>query len=199
MNKSPLLKFIFDRKHIATGEKEAPVELRVTGDYKQIYFDLGVKLTKRQWNQNAAQVVNRPDAAELNLTLEKFLRNVRQVINDMLDEGNVDMKAIRDRLKRKQTGVVSFIDFCDRRSKERKFNLSKDSKERYDRFMKKFVEWGGIEFEDETTINFEDIPTELLDELVQKTPLIRKVTLEQFEDDWYQQKAGCVAIRKINN
>ena len=146
MNKSPLLKFIFDRKHIATGEKEAPVELRVTGDYKQIYFDLGVKLTKRQWNQNAAQVVNRPDAAELNLTLEKFLRNVRQVINDMLDEGNVDMKAIRDRLKRKQTGVVSFIDFCDRRSKERKFNLSKDSKERYDRFMKKFVEWGGIEF-----------------------------------------------------
>ena len=58
------------------------------------------------------------------------------------------------------------------------------------------TEWGGIEFEDETTINFEDIPTELLDELVQKTPLIRKITLEQFEDDWYQQKAGCVAIRK---
>ena len=58
------------------------------------------------------------------------------------------------------------------------------------------MEWGGIEFEDETTINFEVIPTELLDEIVQKTPLVRKVTLEQFEDDWYQQKAGCVAIRK---
>lgn len=55
---------------------------------------------------------------------------------------------------------------------------------------------GGIEFEDETTINFEDIPTKLLDELVQKTPLVRKVSLQQFEDDWYQQKAGCVAIRK---
>ena len=57
-------------------------------------------------------------------------------------------------------------------------------------------EWGGIEFEDETRIDFEDIPTELLDELVQKTPLARKVTLQQFEDDWYQQKAGYVAIRK---
>jgi hypothetical protein len=43
------------------------------------------------------------------------------------------------------------------------------------------MEWGGIEFEDESTINFEDIPTELLDEIVQKTPLVRKVTLEQFE------------------
>jgi len=61
------------------------------------------------------------------------------------------------------------------------------------------MEWGGIEFEDESTINFESIPTELLDELVQKTPLVRKVTLEQFEDDWYQQKAGCVAIRKNRN
>ena len=29
-------------------------------------------------------------------------------------------------------------------------------------------EWGGIEFEDETRIDFEDIPTKLLDELVQK-------------------------------
>ena len=53
-----------------------------------------------------------------------------------------------------------------------------------------------IEFDDETSACFENIPTELLDELVQKTPLIRKVTLQQFEDDWYQQKAGCVAIRK---
>lgn len=58
------------------------------------------------------------------------------------------------------------------------------------------LEWGGIEFEDETKIDFEDIPTELLDELVEKTPLVRKVTLQQFEDDWYQQKAGYVAIRK---
>ena len=59
-------------------------------------------------------------------------------------------------------------------------------------------EWGGIEFEDETRIDFEVIPTELLDELVQKTPLVRKVTLQQFEEDWYQQKAGYVAIRKIH-
>lgn len=154
MNKSPLLKFIFDRKHVATGEKEAPVELRATGDYKQIYFITGVTLTKRQWNQSAAQVVNRPDAQELNVTLEKFMRNVRQVINDMLDEGDVDMMAIRDRLKRKRAGVVSAIEFMDRRSKERQHGLSGDSKERYDRFMRKFIEWGVIEyFEDITETN----------------------------------------------
>ena len=60
------------------------------------------------------------------------------------------------------------------------------------------LEWGGIEFEDETTIQFRNIPTKLLDELVQKTPLVIKVTLEQFEQDWYLQKDGrFVAIRKV--
>ena len=60
------------------------------------------------------------------------------------------------------------------------------------------LEWGGIEFEDETTIQFDNIPTELLDELVQKTPLVVKVTLEQFEQDWYLQKEGrFVAIRIV--
>ncbi len=60
------------------------------------------------------------------------------------------------------------------------------------------LEWGGIEFEDETTIPFENIPTDILDDLVQKTPLVIKVTLEQFEEDWYQQKDGrFVAIRKV--
>ena len=60
------------------------------------------------------------------------------------------------------------------------------------------LEWGGIEFEDETTIPFENIPTELLDELVQKTPLVIKVTIEQLENDWYQQCEGrFMAIRKV--
>lgn len=140
----PLLKFIFDRKHVATGVKEAPVELRITSDYKQKYMSTGVKLTKRQWHDG--QVVARPDAAQLNMTLDKIMRNVREVINDMLDEGNIDIYAIPERLKRKQKGVISFLDFCARRSKERQFNLSKDSKERYDRFMKKFLQWGGIEW-----------------------------------------------------
>ena len=60
------------------------------------------------------------------------------------------------------------------------------------------LEWGGIEFEDGTRVQFADIPTELLDELAQKTPLVIKVTLEQFERDWYLQMEGrFVAIRKV--
>lgn len=139
----PLFKFIFDRKHVAKGDVEASIELRATLNYRQTYFATGIKVKRKQWHDGT--IINRPDAAQLNLTLEKLMRNVREVVNEMLDEGTVDIFAIRDRLKRRQAGVVSFIEFCSRRSKERQHNLSADSKERYDRFLKFFISWGGIE------------------------------------------------------
>ena len=128
---------------MATATKEASVELRITYDYRQKYMVTGVKLTKKQWHRGI--VVGRPDAAQLNNTLEKIMRNAREVINEMLDEGHVDITAIPDRLKRKSAGVESFVDYCARRAEVRKYNLSKDSKERYDRFIKFFIQWGGID------------------------------------------------------
>ncbi len=143
MNATPLLKFIFDRKHVAKGDVEASVELRITYDYKQKYMATGVKLKKKQWHDGT--VVYHPSAAQLNMTLQKIMRNAQEVINEMLDEGCIDIFSIPDRLKRKQAGVVSFIEFCGKRSKERQHNLSADSRERYDRFMRFFIAWGGIE------------------------------------------------------
>lgn len=143
MNATPLLKLIYDRKHIAKGDIEASVELRITYNYKQKYIATGVKAKKRQWHDGT--IINHPAAAQLNVTLQKIIRNTQEVINDMLDEGRVDIFSIPERVKRKQAGVMSFLEFCGRRSKERQHNLSKDSRERYDRFMRFFLQWGGIE------------------------------------------------------
>lgn len=149
MNATPLLKLIYDRKHVAKGDAEASVELRITYDYKQKYLATGVKLRRKQWHDGT--VINHPAAAQLNQTLQKLLRNAQEVINEMLDEGRVDIFSIPDRIRRKQAGVVSFIEFCARRSAERQHNLSADSRQRYDRFMKFFVNWGGIEFFSDVT------------------------------------------------
>lgn len=143
MNATPLLKLIYDRKHIAKGDIEASVELRITYNYKQKYIATGVKAKKRQWHDGT--IINHPAAAQLNVTLQKIIRNTQEVINDMLDEGRVDIFSIPERVKRKQARVMSFLEFCGRRSKERQHNLSKDSRERYDRFMRFFLQWGGIE------------------------------------------------------
>lgn len=164
MNSTPLFTFVFDRKHEAKADKEVSVELRITYFYKQKYWATGVKIAKRQWNDRAKLVVNRPDSAQLNMILEKIMRNAREVVNEMLDEGNVDIFSIPDRLKRKQAGVVSFLDFCDRRSKERQWNLSLDSCQRYDRFLRFLIEWGGIE----TFADVNEKSIIALDELLRK-------------------------------
>ena len=63
---------------------EASVELRITYDYKQKYLATGVKLKKKQWHDGT--VINHPAAPQLNLTLQKIIRNAQEAINEMLDE-----------------------------------------------------------------------------------------------------------------
>jgi hypothetical protein len=49
--KSPSIKFIYDRKKVGTKTKEAPVELRVTYDYKQKYMATGIKVLPQHWKE----------------------------------------------------------------------------------------------------------------------------------------------------
>ena len=153
MNKTPILQFVFDRKKQASTNKEGSVELRITFERKQKYITSGVRVLKKQWHKGTRTVIGRFDAAELNETLEKLVKEVRQVINDMIDEGNIDIFAVVDRMKRKKDGNITFIEFCMNRADIRKMNKADDSQARYDRFLKFFVSWGKIVSFDDITDN----------------------------------------------
>lgn len=58
---------------------------------------------------------NRFDAAVINRQLEKLIIDVRQVIYDMYEEGNIDIDAITARLKAKRKPAVAFLDFVEKR------------------------------------------------------------------------------------
>ena len=63
------------------------------------------------------------------------------------------------------------------------------------------TEWGGIEFNDGSEIAFQNLPIEILEELTQKTKLVIEVSLQQFEEDWYNQSevyGRFVAIKKCD-
>jgi hypothetical protein len=61
------------------------------------------------------------------------------------------------------------------------------------------MEWGGIEFEDETRMEISTIPIELLDELVQKSPIVICIPIEQLEEEWYNQHSvEFITIRKAH-
>lgn len=152
MNKTPLLEFVYNRKKTAATNREAAVELRITFERKQKYMTTGIRLLPKHWHRGA--VVNRIDARELNETLEKLMAEVRQVILDMMGESVMDIFSIQERLKRKRASAISFLEFCEQRTKIRQYGKADDSKERYNRFMRFFSAWGKIRyFEDVTDAN----------------------------------------------
>lgn len=149
VTRTPLLVYVWNRYGKATSKKEAVVELRITYERRQKYISTGIWLLPKHWHNGS--VVNRIDAMQLNQMLDKLLVEVRKVIMEMVDEDNIDIFSIPDRLKRLRTGGVSFIEFCRKRADIRSYNKSGDSQKRYERFMKKFIEWGEIEHWDDIT------------------------------------------------
>lgn len=149
VTKMPLLEYVYNRYKKATSTKEAVVELRITFERKQKYMTTNIFLLPKNWHKG--RVVARVDALELNDFLDKLLVDVRKVILQMQEEGNIDIFAVPDRLKRLRAGGISFLDFCDKRSSIRAYGKSDDSQERYHRFMKFFRAWGVIKEWDDIT------------------------------------------------
>ena len=147
--KMPLLEYVYNRYKKATSTKEAVVELRITFERKQKYMTTNIFLLPKNWHKG--RVVNRVDALELNEFLDKLMVDVRKVILQMREEGNIDIFSIPDRLKRLRAGGISFLDFCDKRTEIRAYGKSDDSQERYHRFMKFFKTWGVIKDWDDIT------------------------------------------------
>ena len=70
-------------------------------------------LYSNQWK--GGKIVNCPDLLQISQTLDKLIRDVRQIILDMMEKG-IDISAIADELKRKNNDRISFYDFCDQRA-----------------------------------------------------------------------------------
>ena len=151
-NSVPKITFIYNRYKTATPSRPAVVEMRITYNYKQKYFSTGIMLYPNQWKNG--RIVNCPDIVQIGKTLDKMLTDVRQIIYDMMNEGNIDIFAIPDRLKALHSDRIKFLDYCNQRAEIRKYGKRKDSQERYDRFIRLFKQWGKIrDFDDITEKN----------------------------------------------
>lgn len=147
--RSPIITYIYNRYGRASSTQDAIVELRISYMRKQKYISTGIRLLPKHWHNGT--VTNRVDAPELNQLLDRLLVDVRKVINEMLEEGHVDIFAVPARLNRLRRGDMTFADFCLQRMKVRKYGKAKDSQERYDRFFRAFSEWGKIRYFDDVT------------------------------------------------
>lgn len=141
--------FVYDRKKVSTAKKTASVELRLTFERKSKYITTGVRLLPKEWHRGT--VVNRPDSKELNELLGSIMVRARKVINSMLETDNLNLDEI-PRLMEELTNVnISFYDFCLERTKVRIYGKSKDTAERYNRFLKWLKKWGHITYLNDVT------------------------------------------------
>jgi site-specific recombinase XerD len=109
-------------------------------------------LYPNQWKKGC--IVNCPDAIEISQQLDAFIKNIRQVILEMVEENHIDIFSIPDRLEQMNRGQITFWQFCEQRAEVRKYGKTEGSKLRYDRFLRFFKEWGVIkDFDDITEKN----------------------------------------------
>jgi site-specific recombinase XerD len=141
-NKFPQIHLIYNRYKKASADKQAVVEIRVTHNYQQKYISTGVWLYPYQWDKG--KIINCDNIIEISKTLDKMVTDVKQVIYEMIEEKNIDIMQISSRLDAKNKLSMTFIDFCKQRAVIRKYGKEKDTQERYDRFIRRFSQWGKI-------------------------------------------------------
>lgn len=141
-NKFPQIHIVFDRRKLATPTRQGSVEIRVTHNYKQKWISTGIRLYSTQWDHG--KIVNCENINQISKVLEKLVGDIREVILDMIDEGTLDIYAITDRINKKHLESMTFLEFCTKRASIRKYGKKKDTQERYDRFLKRFSEYGRI-------------------------------------------------------
>ncbi len=142
ITKTPLVKFVYNRRHTATGTHEASVELRITYQGKQKYINTGIRVLPRQWRRDS--VVNRPDAEIINKTLDELLTEVRKSLLQMQIENVIDINSVAKRMRRSSSSAVSMEEFFKKRAMVRSYGKSEDNQGRHMRFLSFLKDWGGI-------------------------------------------------------
>lgn len=85
---------IYDRKKQASGEKEGPLEVRITYARKSYYINTGIRVCAKHW---AGAVVNRPDADALNNRLRIIVARVNEKANEYIEQRKpIDVKVIKE-------------------------------------------------------------------------------------------------------
>ena len=129
----PVVRLIYNRYHKASDSKDAVIEVRIYYMGKAKWISTGIRVFPKEWRNG--RIVGRGDAMQLNRQLDKIIADVRQVVYEMYEEGQIELDAIPSRLLAKRKPSLVLLDFCRRRAEIRKHGITKDSQERYDRFL----------------------------------------------------------------
>lgn len=116
--KYPTMRFVFDRKKVATKTHKGLVQIEVLSEGKRKWIGTGVKVYSDQWNDRK-KIINSVEMIQLNQCLDEQLRVIQNWINELISKKEVFDFDKLDRFLRYTNKSESFVDFVERRIEER--------------------------------------------------------------------------------
>ena len=107
--KYPTMKFVFDRKKVATKTKKGLVQIEVTSEGKRKWIGTPVKVYSDQWNEKK-KVTNSVNSIQLNTILDGMMAKLNEFILDLVKNNQqFDFEKLNAFLE-KSTRSDSFIE-----------------------------------------------------------------------------------------
>ena len=140
----PTLRFVFDRKKVATKEKKGLVQIEVCSERKRKWIGTGVKVYADQWDDKR-KVTARPDSLDLNMKLDLMMSIILEYVNSLIRRKvPFDFESL-DVFLKNSSESDSFIDFIVRRTDERK-DRAEGTIKHYRTLVKVLEDFGRINY-----------------------------------------------------
>lgn len=169
----PHIRYVFDRKKIASTSNSATLYVEVLHQSKRIFLNTGIKLFAGQWNPQR-HIVRRIDAYELNERLNLFSGKIQEYINSIL-KNNIPFtfQGLKTHMSARDASS-SFIEFVSDRINNRK-DIRESTRRSQRRLIESLKKFKGIcSFADVTKAKIMAYDTWLHDENDYMQPTIHR-------------------------
>jgi site-specific recombinase XerD len=147
--KYPTMRFVFDRKKLATKQKKGLVQIEVLSERKKKYISTSVKLYSDQWHEKR-KVINSVNSIELNALLDGQMANLQKFVLELVHNNQpFDFEKL-DAFLEKSTVSKSFIDFVRNRIHERT-DIEESTRKQHRTLLQSLEKFGKINYMDDLT------------------------------------------------
>ena len=156
MSDYPTTRFVFDRKHTATEQKKALIQIEVLLKGRKKYVSTGVKVFKNQFNKKAL-ICNTFEMNALNDRLKAAKGRIDSFITGLMQVGDAfTFEKLEKFLTAENAKEASFIDYVAKRIDERT-DIRETTRKSQRKVVGSLVDFGKIcEFSDLTRSNILD-------------------------------------------
>lgn len=147
--KYPTLRFVFDRKHVATDKKKGLVQIEITCEGKRKWIGTKVKVYSDQWDDRK-KVIRSSESIQLNSQLDAQINQINEFIADLMKKAiSFDFEKLESFLE-KTTHSISYINFIRSRIEDRN-DIEESTRKQHRTLLKSLEDFGKINYINDLT------------------------------------------------